>query len=126
MFLGEKSSSGHLEFSTLEEAVEALVICNHIPLSGASEFNVTFVTWANRKEINFHIFIFQMSSGRIPLSCVFPPPDPVSPNLNKKIESFILGVLTRAQRPTKCLLLSMRRLEQIGLFLRPLLNWKVP
>lgn len=33
---GEKSSSGHLEFSTLQEAVEALVICNHIPLSGAS------------------------------------------------------------------------------------------
>lgn len=35
---GEKSSSGHLEFSTLQEAVEALVICNHIPLSGASTF----------------------------------------------------------------------------------------
>ena len=34
--LGEKSSSGHLEFSTLQDAVEALVICNHIPLSGAS------------------------------------------------------------------------------------------
>ncbi|XP_046443132.1 heterogeneous nuclear ribonucleoprotein L-like isoform X2 [Daphnia pulex] len=32
----EKSSSGHLEFSTLQEAVEALVICNHIPLSGAN------------------------------------------------------------------------------------------
>ena len=36
IYLGEKSSSGHLEFSTLQEAVEALVICNHIPLSGAS------------------------------------------------------------------------------------------
>lgn len=37
LFQGEKSSSGHLEFSTLNEAVEALVICNHIPLSGASK-----------------------------------------------------------------------------------------
>ena len=35
----EKSSSGHLEFSSLQEAVEALVICNHIPLSGASKFS---------------------------------------------------------------------------------------
>lgn len=32
----EKSSSGHLEFNTLQDAVEALVICNHIPLSGAN------------------------------------------------------------------------------------------
>ena len=37
-WIGEKSSSGHLEFNTLQEAVEALVICNHIPLSGASTF----------------------------------------------------------------------------------------
>ena len=48
IFTGEKSSSGHLEFNTLQEAVEALVICNHIPLSGASK---KFV-------INYHLHIF--------------------------------------------------------------------
>ena len=43
---GEKSSSGHLEFNTLQDAVEALVICNHIPLSGASTFRLSFtVVW---------------------------------------------------------------------------------
>ena len=49
VIVGEKSSSGHLEFNTLQDAVEALVICNHIPLSGASK--LIFLINIDRLEI---------------------------------------------------------------------------